>query len=178
MRRDGEVALVADLIAIVDVLRAEGAAIEHGLPGGGVAVGAGDGDGVAQSARAVAVIGVCGGVPREGPEGNLLAFARQPVADNAVQACGGVVVDGGAEKDVLVLLRGVVGDVVEVPGVGHAGCVDAVVKGGAATCFGPIMCKNKLEVSSYISTNLGHNLRNVLYALLAYCFPQIFEEVF
>jgi len=48
VRRDRDVALVAGLIAIVNVLRAERAAIEDRLSRGGVAVGAGDGDGVAE----------------------------------------------------------------------------------------------------------------------------------
>src|ERR1039458_4609842 len=43
----------------------------------------------------------------------------------------GLVVDGGANEQVLVLLRGAVYDVIEVPGVGNAGGIDAVVQRAA-----------------------------------------------
>ena len=43
----------------------------------------------------------------------------------------GLVVEGGADVNVLVFLRGVVGDVKEAPGVGIAGGRDAIVRGAA-----------------------------------------------
>jgi hypothetical protein len=47
MGSDGYIAAINDLIAIGNNLRFVGGAIEHGLAGGRVAIGAGDGDDVA-----------------------------------------------------------------------------------------------------------------------------------
>ena len=58
----------------------------------------------------------------------LLALAGEAVANAVVEACSGLVVDGCAQEEILVLLGGVVGDMIEIPGVGHAGGGDAVVE--------------------------------------------------
>jgi hypothetical protein len=62
MGGDGEVALIADLVAVRDIVDRVSGAVEHGLSCDGVAVGAGDGDGVAQRLRPEAIVGgVVGG---------------------------------------------------------------------------------------------------------------------
>src|SRR6185437_6779458 len=65
------------------------------------------------------------------PERGLLALADEAVTDGVVEFCGGLVVDGGADVNVLVFLRGEVGDVVKAPGVGDAGGTDVIVRDAA-----------------------------------------------
>lgn len=57
----------------------------------------------------------------------MLALAREAVTNAVVQTCGGLIIDGGADEDVLVFLGCVIGDVIEVPRVRYASGGDAVV---------------------------------------------------
>jgi hypothetical protein len=65
------------------------------------------------------------------PQGVLLALAGEAVAGRVVEGRGGLVFDGAAEVEVLILLGGVVGDAIEVPCVGNACSGDVVVDGAA-----------------------------------------------
>ena len=137
MRGDGHIAAIDELIAVgdelgfVDVLRVAGLAVENGLAGCGVAVCAGYRDCVAESPRTETIKSKVLRVARQVPEILLLAFPREPVGASLVKARGGLVVDGAGGEDVLILFRGIVGNVIKVPGVGYADGGDAVMHGAA-----------------------------------------------
>ncbi len=61
----------------------------------------------------------------------MLTLARQAVTHAVVKVGGGLVVDRRTQKDVLILLGGIVGDVIERPGAGNAGCIHSVMERGA-----------------------------------------------
>ena len=112
---EGEVGLVVELVA-VGVLVAVGGE-ELGLPGGGVAVGSADEDGVAEQARVAAAVGRCA---LRAEVGALLPLAGDAVADEVVPAAEGSVLEGSAGVEVLVGELAVLDQMVEVVRVGEA----------------------------------------------------------
>ena len=128
--RDAVVALVYELIAVADELLVEGigsGVIHDGLAGDRVAVGSGDGDDLAEAVAEIVEVSTA--LLR--PLVVLLALARCAVAEDVVEAVGGLVIDGAGEEELLILLRDVVGNVEEVPRAGYAGGGDAVVERAA-----------------------------------------------
>jgi len=85
------------------------------------------------------------------PQAELLTLADEAIADAVVECGGGLVIDGGAEEDVLILLRGVVGDVIEIPSIRDAGGIDAVVEGAA-----------NLGVSAGLPADVGDRVGSVI----------------
>src|ERR1017187_184961 len=108
MRRDSIIALVSKLVAIVHQLidKQRPAIIENRSSSNGIAIGAGDCHEVAQRASISKVIEETTADKR--PLVILLALVRHPVPQHVMKIRRGLVIDGSADEEVLVLLRRVV----------------------------------------------------------------------